>query len=249
MLEIGHADATALGLALADLEADVEGAGHLDGGTAALGVALGVVGVASGEEGTLGGNGDEEAGAGGELLDIEIAADFAGRDGAEGGRGDGLGGGYRAVGVGGLDCATGLEKDVLALGDFLEEGAGGGDADGAHEGGFGDADAGDLGRGGKAVAHVPLGDEGVEVDIPQEAEAGDDAGEAEGRRLDVEDVDLEEVAKLGALDVDGTGEGVDETEVDAGEVGVVGALSESGRRGRRGWSLRPLRRGRPRRRG
>ena len=108
MLEVGHADATALGLALADLEADVEGAGHLDGGATALGVALGVVGVASGEEGALGGDGDEEAGACGELLDIEVTADFAGRDGAQGGGGDGLGGWHCAVGVGGLDCATGL---------------------------------------------------------------------------------------------------------------------------------------------
>ena len=46
---------------------------------------------------------------------------------------------------------------------------------------------------------------------------------AEGGGLDVEDVDLEEVAGLCALHVDGTGEGVDEAEVDAGEVGVGGA--------------------------
>ena len=80
-----------------------------------------------------------------------------------------------------------------------------------------------MGRGGKAVAHIPLGDEGVEVDVPQEAEAGDDAGEAERSGLDAEHVNLEQVARLGALDVDGAGEGVDEAEVDAGEVGVGGA--------------------------
>ena len=53
--------------------------------------------------------------------------------------------------------------------------------------------------------------------------AGDDAGEAEGGRLDVEDVDLQEVASFGTLHIDGASEGVDEAEVDAGEVGIGGA--------------------------
>ena len=79
-----------------------------------------------------------------------------------------------------------------------------------------------MGRGGKAVAHIPLDHKGVEVDVPQEAKAGDDAGEAEGGGLDVEDVDLQEVASFGTLHIDGASEGVDEAEVDAGEVGVGG---------------------------
>ena len=80
-----------------------------------------------------------------------------------------------------------------------------------------------MGRGGKAVAHVPLDHKGVEVDVPQEAKAGNDAGEAEGGGLDVEDVNLQEVASFGTLHVDGASERVDQAEVDAGQVGVGGA--------------------------
>ena len=66
----------------------------------------------------------------------------------------------------------------------------------------GDADAGKVGRGGPAVGEVPADLEGIGELVAQEPEAGDLDGVAVGVGLDVEDLDVEQVARLGALDVD-----------------------------------------------
>ena len=103
------------------------------------------------------------------------------------------------------DGAAAAQQFVLAQQDCLAQGPGGGDADGAHKGRFGDADAGQLRRLGEPVAHFPMGDVGFEVQVAQEAEAGQDGGEAPLRRFDVADGDFQQVARFGAVDVDRAG--------------------------------------------
>ena len=54
--------------------------------------------------------------------------------------------------------------------------------------------------------------------IGEEAEVGQYAGEPKGPGHDIDDVDLKDVAGLGALDVDGPGHGMDDSAVDVGDV-------------------------------
>ena len=68
---------------------------------------------------------------------------------------------------------------------------------------------------------------GVQVDVPQEPEAGDDGGEAPACRFYAQDVYFQQVAGLGALDVDRAGEGMNQVEVYVSQVfglGVGGDL-------------------------
>lgn len=67
-----------------EVEAEGKVEGALDSVDTDLAVALGGVAVAAGEESTGNEDGEVEAGAGGELADVEVAAEGAGRAGAEG---------------------------------------------------------------------------------------------------------------------------------------------------------------------
>ncbi len=55
--------------------------------------------------------------------------------------------------------------------------------------------------------------EGIGELVPEEAEPWDLNGVAVAVRFDVEDLDVEEITRFGALDVDGAGEGVEPVEV------------------------------------
>src|SRR6185437_1959382 len=86
-----------------------------------------------------------------------------------------------------------------------------------------DAYPGQVGRGRPPVRDVPVDLERVGELVAQEAEARHLHGEAVAVRLDVDDLDLEQVARLGALDVDRTGERVHDVEVRRGD-GIQGRV-------------------------
>src|SRR5215207_5309081 len=70
----------------------------------------------------------------------------------------------------------------------------GGEADRPHERRAGDADAGDVGGGGPAAGDVPVDLEGLGEHVAEEPEPGDPDGVAVAVGLDVEDLDVEQVA-------------------------------------------------------
>src|SRR6266542_1661129 len=76
---------------------------------------------------------------------------------------------------------------------------------GAHERRAGDAHARQVVGGGPAVGDRPAHHERLGELVAQEAEAGHLHGVAVAVRLDVEDLDLEDVTVLGPVDVDGPG--------------------------------------------
>jgi len=82
-----------------------------------------------------------------------------------------------------------------------------------HERRAGDAHARQVVGGGPAVGDRPAHHERLGELVAQEAEAGHLHGVAVAVRLDVEDLDLEDVTVLGPVDVDGPGERVDHVEV------------------------------------
>ena len=66
----------------------------------------------------------------------------------------------------------------------------------------GHRDAWELVRAGDGAVELPADEERLGEEVGEEAEAGDDAVDAEGRRLVAEDLDLEHVAGLGTFDED-----------------------------------------------
>ena len=104
------------GFALMDGKPDGAGCAHLDGGDADLAVALGEVAVAGGVEAAGNGDGDEETGAGGELLGVDVAAVFPGRNGAQALIGDSPAGGHGVLRVGGRGLAAPLHPIGFAGG-------------------------------------------------------------------------------------------------------------------------------------
>ncbi len=64
-----------------------------------------------------------------------------------------------------------------------------------------------------------MNDERIGKFIPEKPEAGHLDGEAERLRLDIDDADFEQIARLGAVDVHRTGERVRNVEVHRGDVG------------------------------
>src|SRR5262249_60112216 len=77
--EARPADPLAGGLAGEDPEAHRRGGAHLDRGDAGLAVALGEVAVADGVEGPLDADRDQQAGAPGELLGVDVPTVLAER--------------------------------------------------------------------------------------------------------------------------------------------------------------------------
>src|SRR5690606_12373044 len=78
------------------------------------------------------------------------------------------------------------------------------------------------------VACVVAGDveERLRELLGQQAEAGDDAGPAPARFLEVEELDDESVARFGPVDMNWAGHRVHLREVEAADVGRGGALRE-----------------------
>jgi hypothetical protein len=79
--------------------------------------------------------------------------------------------------------------------------------------------AGKLGRGGEAVTDFPLHDKRRGHHIAQKAQARHDGAECGRLRKDVDEFDLEHVARLGALDEDRPGQGMDAARIEGGEIG------------------------------
>ena len=100
-------------------EAHHGGCAHFDRGDADLAVALGEMAVAGREQRTLVEDRQEQLGALGELLDVEIAAVLARRQGAQAVQPAGAAR-HRAVWDRRQHEAAGIERPLLALGPFLE---------------------------------------------------------------------------------------------------------------------------------
>ena len=176
------------------------------------------VGVAGGEQPTGGVHGDEEVRALAELLDVDVAGQLAGRDGPQGVGGDVRVGGDGSCGRRGEHEAAAVEQRLFAGGGAGEQLVAGRQADRAHERGSGDADAGKVVGGGPAPGDVPVDLEGLGELVAEEPEPGYLDGVAVAVGFDVEDLDVEQVARLGAVDVDGAGQGMHHVEVRSGDV-------------------------------
>ncbi len=221
--ELEVLDAAGGGPALVDGEADGQGRAHLDGGATGLVVALGEVGVAGREQPALGVHRDVEPGALAELLDVDVAGGLPGRDGAQGLGGDGR---IRGDGVGRVGREhepAPVDGGLLAGGGPLHQGPVGRQPDGAHERRPGDAQPRQVLGGGPAALDAPAGHVRVGEHVAQEPEAGHLHGVAVAVRLDLQDLDLEQVARLGPVDVHRPGEGVDHVQVGRGH-GLQGRL-------------------------
>ena len=179
-------------------------------------VALGEVGVAGREQPAVGVHRDVEPGPLAELLDVDVAGRLPGRDGPQGLDGDGRVGGHGVGGVGREHEPAPVQGGLLAGDGPLQQGPVGGQADGAHERRAGDAQPGQVVGGRPAVADPPADHEGVGELVPQEAEPGHLHGVAVAVRLDLQDLDLEQVARLGPVDVHRAGERVDDVQVGPG---------------------------------
>jgi hypothetical protein len=188
--------------------------GHLDGGAACLGVALGEVGIPGGEQRTGRVHRQEEPGAGHQVLDVDVAALFPGRDGPERFSGDRFGGGDRPRRIGRKHRAAGVERGLLAVPGPAQEIMAGGKADRAHERRARHAHPRKVLRRREPLIDLPADQEGLGEDVCQEPEAWNLGGEAEGLGCDLQDLHLEQVPGLGAGHVDRPCQGVDHAEID-----------------------------------
>ena len=136
-----------------------------------------------------------------------------GRDGAQALRGEGFLGRHCAGGRGADDRAAAAQQLVLPQQYLLPQRPRRGHADGAHERRFGNADAGQLLRRGETVAHLPMADERLGVQVAEEAEAGQDGGEAPRGRFDVQDVDFQQVAGFRSVHVNRAGQRMHKAQV------------------------------------
>ncbi len=126
--------------------------------------------------------------------------------------------------LGTADAADGREHETAAVEQRLFAGGGDGEqlvpgrqADRAHERPAGDAHAGQVGGGGPAVGDGPVDLERIGELVAEEPEPGDLGGVAVARRFDVDDLDVEQIARLGPFDVDGAGQRVESIEVHPGD--------------------------------
>ena len=119
------------------------------------------------------------------------------------------------------DGAACIRDRLLALGDRLHQLLRGRDADDAGEGVSRNGHARQLRRSRAAAGDVPVHEERVGEEICEEAEAGDDGGHAEVGGLVGDELDLEHVARLRALDLDGAGQRMAEPEVEREHVACV----------------------------
>ena len=87
----------------------------------------------------------------------------------------------------------------------------------------GDAHAGQLRRRGPAVGDGPVDEKGRGHDVAQEAEARHDGREGPPLGNDVEELDLQQIARAGALDQDRPREGMNHAQRQGREVGHGGA--------------------------
>ena len=128
-----------------------------------------------------------------------LPACLAGRDRAQRLAGDARVGRHRGRRRRRQHEAAAVEQRLLARRGPGEQLVSRREADGAHERRAGDADAGQVGRGRPTVGDVPVDHERVGEHVAQEAEPRHLDGVAVAVGFDVKDLDLEQVAGLGAL--------------------------------------------------
>ncbi len=205
-----------LARALDHLELHHRGGPHLDRGHAHLAVALGEVAVAHREQRALDRHRELERRPLGDLLDVHVAAVLARWDRAQAVGGRRALAGHRAGGVGRHHQAAAAQQCLLALGPRGHLLARGCEADHAHERGARDAHARQLPGGRPAVGDLPVHQVGHRVEVAQEAEPRHDAGERVGLGQDVDELDLEEIARARSLHQHRPGDRVDRTRVHTG---------------------------------
>jgi hypothetical protein len=154
----------------------------------------------------------------GQLLDIEIAAVLARRQGAQAGepartlR-------HGALQVGRKGEAALVDDALLAHRPLHQLFGRRRDTRHAHEWRARDAHPGDLRRAGPAVADLPMHQERLGHHVAQKAETRHDRAERGRLRDDVGELDLQQIAGHGPLDEDRAGQRVDRARVEAGEIG------------------------------
>ena len=155
--------------------------------------------------------------------DVEVASGLARRDRAQPGgrerreRGLGHRVGHRAARGADALLAGALELHQLRRGGH------------AHHAGVNarrDGHAWKLVRASGGAVELPPHEERLGEEVVEEAEAGDDAVDAEARRLVAEDLDRKHVTRLGTVDEDGAGERVAEPEVEGAAVRMTAVAGE-----------------------
>ncbi len=148
-------------------------------------------------------DGNPQARARAEIADVHVAAVLARRVGAEALPGGGRPG---VLGIGWMGPAAALGERVLPGPRPLEELRRRRHADRArvHAGGHGHP--GQLIRAGHGAVQLPARQEGTVEEIAEETRAGPDRGPAEVVGLVAQQLDLEQVAGLGAAHLEGAGE-------------------------------------------
>ena len=119
-----------------------------------------------------------------------------------------------------------IRQRLLAARDLVHQLARRRDADDAGERVARHGDARKLLRARLAVGDLPPDEVGIDEDVGQEAEAGDDGGNAEVGRLVGDELDVDDVARLGPVDVDGTCERMAEAQVQREHVRVRAVARE-----------------------
>ena len=222
-------DAVLLHAALDEVDAEVDVPAHLDGAAEGdLAVTLGEVQVAAGELGARNVHGIEDAAAPGEVLDVVVAAVLAGRHRAGALPADTLG--LTAPQRPGQDpvlerrqrqrrhpVRVAVDQRLLAAVPLRQQRRRRGGAEQPRVRDAGVADPGDVPRRGVLAVEVPDRLVGVREVVGEEAAAvrlGEDTGVAPSlarrvavllrglARAEVEDVDDQQVTRLGALDLD-----------------------------------------------
>ena len=192
----------------------MQGAVHLDGGAATLGIALGVMGVPSGEQRPFREHGKEQARPGGELFDVQVAAVLPGlRTVLRPSDAKGSPAGTAPAGSGPSTAPPRRSSSSSRRSISWRKAAGRGDADCTHERRSRHAHSGEVRRLGKPVGYIPVDDVGRQEHVAEEPEAGDDGREPPPSRVNVQDVAFQQVAGLGPLDVDWAGKRMDHVQV------------------------------------
>ena len=194
--------------------------GELDPGAAHLAVALREVEIADREQRAGHRDGQQQPAARDQLPDVEVAAQLPRRDRPQPARSRRRQGRLRER-VG--DGPARRRDRLLARVNRRQQLVRRGHADHASERVPGHGDTGQLRRPRDADGDLPGDDVRVREEIGQEPEAGDDRRHAGVRGLVREELDLEHVARLRALDMDRAGERVAEPEVEATGVRVGAA--------------------------
>src|SRR5262249_1205353 len=206
---------------LVQREADGDGAGHLDRRPADLAVTLREVQVADREQGAGDRDREPQPAARDELADVEVASRLAWRD-----RPPALGRRRRPRRFRKRvrDRLPPLAQRLLAPAELLQQRVGRRDADDARERLLRYRDARQLRSSCEPALDLPLDEVRVGEEVGEVAEPGNDRRRPEIGRLVLDELHLEDVARLRAADVERARQRMPEAEVQPPGVGV-GALA------------------------